>query len=438
MKKFLAVCLFVALLATIPSALAKPSLVIDSVDTSSWPTVDVKCTIFNLNQQQPAFSLQYDNQVYSSSETRAFESEGPRINVMFCVDISGSLDYNFPAMQTQLSKIAGLFTKNDTFSLVAFAENIEPLIKFSSNPAEAALQMGKLKAQGQISRINDAIIECNDLLHSRPDSEKGIIFLISDGNDIESINKPTKPDFPVVTVAPAGGIDIVYLRNLAQQTNGLFLPDFDTVKIVPFIGQIRGDLGNSYLVTFRSLPEAKPGSMVDLTLKCIVGPDVLEQKKQVEIKGSVNLLWVWVLLGILLVFALVFVLMWALRHKVKPGEKVVKKRKEGEVHYIAWINLYGSDTEHYRIRTSSVVLGTKKDADFMIDDETVSSEHARISETGDGFVIIDLKSDSGTFVNDKKINGSVLLKNGDTIVLGNTKIEFTQSDFAYVCKKKVI
>jgi FHA domain/Domain of unknown function (DUF4388) len=67
-----------------------------------------------------------------------------------------------------------------------------------------------------------------------------------------------------------------------------------------------------------------------------------------------------------------------------------------------------------RVEGNSVVLG----------DSSVSSKHARILRTPDGFVVEDLKSRNGTFVNGERVTEKRLLLDGDLIRLGKVIVTF--------------
>src|ERR1041384_6737539 len=78
-----------------------------------------------------------------------------------------------------------------------------------------------------------------------------------------------------------------------------------------------------------------------------------------------------------------------------------------------------------RLSLSVIKLGKVPSAHLKLDDETVSRLHAIIEGTGPGGVsIIDLGSTKGTFVNGQKVN-KAKLQSGDTIVVGETKIELS-------------
>ena len=75
----------------------------------------------------------------------------------------------------------------------------------------------------------------------------------------------------------------------------------------------------------------------------------------------------------------------------------------------------------------SVTIGRQADNDVVIDNLAVSGHHAKIDSVGDGFVLIDLQSKNGSFVNEQIIN-SHWLKNGDVINIGKHSLIFNYSE----------
>jgi two-component system cell cycle response regulator len=76
----------------------------------------------------------------------------------------------------------------------------------------------------------------------------------------------------------------------------------------------------------------------------------------------------------------------------------------------------------FRIETDTVIIGRVDDAQVSIHDEGVSRKHARITIEGLKFLLEDLGSTNGTFVNGNRIPGPTLLKEGDDISIGGTTI----------------
>lgn len=79
----------------------------------------------------------------------------------------------------------------------------------------------------------------------------------------------------------------------------------------------------------------------------------------------------------------------------------------------------------YELKTSGATsVGRAKVNDIVLkEDVAVSSEHCRIRPENGRFVLHDLKSTNGTFVNDKRVT-SQPLSEGDTIQVGETYLQF--------------
>jgi ABC-type multidrug transport system fused ATPase/permease subunit/pSer/pThr/pTyr-binding forkhead associated (FHA) protein len=65
----------------------------------------------------------------------------------------------------------------------------------------------------------------------------------------------------------------------------------------------------------------------------------------------------------------------------------------------------------------------RQNADLIIDDEQVSRRHAVVRQTPSGLSIEDLGSLNGTSVNERRIEGATPLSTGDTIEIGDVRIE---------------
>jgi pSer/pThr/pTyr-binding forkhead associated (FHA) protein len=71
----------------------------------------------------------------------------------------------------------------------------------------------------------------------------------------------------------------------------------------------------------------------------------------------------------------------------------------------------------------TVTIGRQPDNIFRIDNPAVSGYHARIYADGDHYVIEDVESFNGTYVNDQRVS-KVVLKHGDNATIGKHTIEF--------------
>ena len=77
----------------------------------------------------------------------------------------------------------------------------------------------------------------------------------------------------------------------------------------------------------------------------------------------------------------------------------------------------------------SLTIGRREDNDISLDDPAVSGHHAKIDSLGNRFVLIDLKSKNGSFVNDRLID-SHGLKDGDVVAIGGHSlvIDFAEDE----------
>jgi pSer/pThr/pTyr-binding forkhead associated (FHA) protein len=74
----------------------------------------------------------------------------------------------------------------------------------------------------------------------------------------------------------------------------------------------------------------------------------------------------------------------------------------------------------FRLDARSLIIGRDPMSDIIINDPEVSRQHARISETEDGFQIEDLGSTNGTFVEGQRLKSEpVPLKPGQSIGMGS-------------------
>lgn len=99
------------------------------------------------------------------------------------------------------------------------------------------------------------------------------------------------------------------------------------------------------------------------------------------------------------------------------------------------LSLGGTVVRKYPFEKDSINIGRDADCDISIDNVAVSRNHASISRTEGEFVLEDLQSGNGTFVNGEKIVTHVL-QPGDSFVIGKYSLLFeTVSDVEAVVRE---
>ncbi|MEP7340901.1 MAG: FHA domain-containing protein [Acidobacteriota bacterium] len=85
-----------------------------------------------------------------------------------------------------------------------------------------------------------------------------------------------------------------------------------------------------------------------------------------------------------------------------PGETVYESREQGKRQSRQW------------------VIGSAPECDLAVADSKVSGRHCLLTETAEGFLLEDLGSTNGTFVNGKRIVAPVKISRRDVVTLGQT------------------
>ena len=75
----------------------------------------------------------------------------------------------------------------------------------------------------------------------------------------------------------------------------------------------------------------------------------------------------------------------------------------------------------------SITIGRRNNNDIVIENLAVSGHHAKIDAIGDGFVLTDLQSKNGCFVNEQLVT-SHWLKHGDIVNIGKHTLVFAYQD----------
>lgn len=74
---------------------------------------------------------------------------------------------------------------------------------------------------------------------------------------------------------------------------------------------------------------------------------------------------------------------------------------------------------------AATTIGRERGNDLVVDEETVSSHHARLLVRGGRWWIEDLGSTNGTLVNEAHVSGSRQLRPGDIIQVGRVQLRFS-------------
>ena len=79
---------------------------------------------------------------------------------------------------------------------------------------------------------------------------------------------------------------------------------------------------------------------------------------------------------------------------------------------------------HYKIYYETCLIGRDDKCELSIDETSISREHAKLYTGEASFLIEDLESTNGTFVNNQRVKGKVNLQHGDELRIGHCDFIF--------------
>ena len=105
-----------------------------------------------------------------------------------------------------------------------------------------------------------------------------------------------------------------------------------------------------------------------------------------------------------------------------------RKQNHEEPHEVALlVPRNGNASNGHRISTGLLTMGSDQDNDIQIQSNFISRHHAQIVSSGSNFILSDLNSTNGTFVNSKRIKRHVL-HDGDAIIIGKHHFKYVKSN----------
>ena len=89
------------------------------------------------------------------------------------------------------------------------------------------------------------------------------------------------------------------------------------------------------------------------------------------------------------------------------------------------INDDGAVVQRWEVGEKSVTIGRGATVDVKIDDAGLSRRHFMVARHGDGYLLKDLSSRNGTWVDGERVMATYL-DHGDPIIAGRTQFRFSE------------
>lgn len=89
----------------------------------------------------------------------------------------------------------------------------------------------------------------------------------------------------------------------------------------------------------------------------------------------------------------------------------------------AWLRPKGENKAGFPLNKSQVIIGRDVICEVMINNESVSRKHAEIVRLAEGYLLRDLGSRNGSYVNGQRVQ-EYLLQENDTVAIGDVQMLF--------------
>lgn len=108
--------------------------------------------------------------------------------------------------------------------------------------------------------------------------------------------------------------------------------------------------------------------------------------------------------------------------QAQPRSRPARKGRGGKPSRVVVLDQKGGRGDQHRLN-GTLTIGRGPDVDIPLEDTYASQQHARISERNGTWVVEDLGSTNGTYLNQRKVTVPTQLSPGDRIRIGNTYLE---------------
>lgn len=424
-------------------------------------------------ENQPVFTIRENGIEKKGVRGEALPGNDQVSRTVMLADLSRSLTRRqFADYKRAATDFVDRLKAGDLVALVTFHRKVVRELDFTGDRELLKRRIRNLKQTGRRTMLYDALVEAHKML--RGEAPRKAILVYTDGR--ENASRVTFPDLteiytaqpvPLFVAGNRKSWGLKKLIRLARVSGGdAFRAEdrHDLAKVFHYLSRLRAQ---EFRVSYKT--DQKPGSTIDLEIKAqqwaqpliasytipqtsYAPPGATEKLFAVNLPAAIRTHMPEILLSliVLLLIAVIIILFFRRQEisvKVEnmqpPGSMVVpdeffplpgKKAESSRAklpldYYHAWlVEKEGPHTgRKYRINWHSITLGYTDDNSIVIDDNTVSPRHARIERQGKKFVLFDLMSENGTWLNGKKLLRPKELNDFDEIGLGRTRLIFRKS-----------
>ncbi|RME89280.1 MAG: VWA domain-containing protein [Candidatus Hydrogenedentota bacterium] len=401
--------------------------------------------------------------------------------ITLLVDASKSLsEKDFKQQQKAIREFISKLNRDDSLSVTAFEDKVTRVCDFTKSKEKLISCIEKIKRNGSKTLLHDALYE--SIAHAaKVQKLRSAIVVFTDGHDEGSVmtaedilRELNRFPVPVFVVGTGHKKKLKKMIRISMASGGKVYHTAQSEEFSKILSLINEILQKTYLVEYESLADStgkvlkrshKILSSVTVTVNYdgVSGQDSASFSLPVQDKASFvanklfsderYLLYIVGAFFLLLLFILITLL--AKKPKVNvevnapeikaplvmPEEEPVLKKSfpekkrwfDREAPPLGYFHGYLVEKEgphtgrKYKLVWDTVNIGYSDENSIVLEDPTVSAVHARIVRTKNGFILYDMLSENGVYLNGKKLLRPKKLNDFDEIQLGRTKLIFRRA-----------
>ncbi|MCS6983545.1 MAG: VWA domain-containing protein [Leptospiraceae bacterium] len=458
---------------------AKPVVRIVQVRTHNFPMVMAELTVGEIlpyeHLTKENFRLSEDGRAVENFSLTTQKVAKEPLRMILVLDTSRSIR---PAHFKEEIKSAIAFVKakgeKDLVGIISFDDRPRLVADYSYDGERLAQNLKKVKQGGRHTAIYDALLFAFQKIEEgrkRFGDGRDAIIIFTDGREETSlikmddlVQRVERLQVPVFVAGTGHRQKLKALTRLAKLSGGeaYHAASFQDLKKIFQLLQVI--FQTNYIISYESKAEFRADKTQSELLVQIVLPDasgktyteedryffyIPELKKPIPVIEKSPLIMPWDIrylffltgLSVLLLLVVIYLL---LRHRKRtqesslppveveqssPREKKAEAVKPSQI-LPPTLQAYLVEKEgphagrRYRIGQSPIKLGSSQESDIVIQDGAVSLRHAMIEYRDGHFILYDLISENGTYLNGKKLLRPKRLHDFDEIQLGLTKFIF--------------
>ena len=395
------------------------------------------------------------------------------VHLVLAIDSSKSIKNDYlDKIKKDAENIAGAAGEDDNIAVLRFNDEVKLLNNFSSNRTVIKNSIMSVERHGSRTLLMDGIYDSIKLLSNINSSRKGVV-VFTDGKDEGSvlssndIIKAAKEfGIPIYFITTPDCKELNFVNRISKLTDGRTVGG--NKNSADIYRTILSRIKNIYEINYQSIAKAdnsKHSLEVRLKYGNIKDQDTTEFITERNF-FNINILkdsFILLILLILLCILFSFILILFIKRGVKSGsENSVKNNLKNNDKNIFDDEIYSRDIpikylqknesfdenapvempdiiysqvwlhpkdpngvcEKFQLVKNEVTLGSGRENPIQIIDDGVSKKHSRIRRINGGYYLYDLISDTGTYLNGKKILRPKLLHDWDEITIGRDTLIF--------------